>query len=157
VLRRWDTLKAHDHKDRNELLQKARYPTVRRGQSRCQSFNTANIPVLMKRQSQHQPRSGGDALDAMFDRLQAMGAADRHQPGASAKQDHIAQSSRNFTAACPGPFGDIAQDEFAALESIERLIGARAQDRRRRSWLPILRGRKGGPSALTTVLASNSE
>ena len=119
-------------------------------------LGTANLPVLMKRQSQHEPGSGSDALDAMFDRLQAKGAADRHQSVTSAKQDCIAESSRNFTAACLWPFGDIVQDEFAALEPIGMLIGARAQDGRWRSWLPILRWRKGGPSALTTVLASSS-
>jgi hypothetical protein len=44
----------------------------------------------------------------MFDRLQAVGAAERHQPVTNAKQDRIAESNKNWTAVYLWPFGDIA-------------------------------------------------
>src|SRR5262245_58936840 len=76
------------------------------------------LPVFMKRDAQHQPRSLCNLIHAVFTRLKAIRAADTNQTVASAEQHGVAQARRDHPPARLLALRHIAEEELTTAKSL---------------------------------------
>src|SRR5947209_7084021 len=75
-------------------------------------------PILVERHAEYEAMAGGDRRHAVFDRLQAVDAADAQEPVTGAEEHYVAEPRRDLPTAGLLACRHVAEEKLTAVEAV---------------------------------------